>query len=67
VLQGDILDVISSWPAAEQERAYRAIADIEEQVTCFFRHWLNPFNPHLQPMMCSNVACHLVCAPHRHS
>jgi hypothetical protein len=32
VLQGDILDVISSWPQAEQERAYQAIAEIEEQV-----------------------------------
>jgi hypothetical protein len=28
---GDILDIISSWPAEEQQRAHQAIQEIEEQ------------------------------------
>lgn len=28
---GDILDIISSWPAEEQQRAHQAILEIEEQ------------------------------------
>jgi hypothetical protein len=28
---GDILDIISSWPPEEQQRAHQAIQEIEEQ------------------------------------
>lgn len=28
---GDILDIISSWPAEEQQRAHKAIEEIEDQ------------------------------------
>jgi hypothetical protein len=34
VLQGDILDAIAAWPPSEQQRAYQAIAEVEEQVRC---------------------------------